>query len=249
MLKHLIPFLMTLIPMIINAQQFKGRVYGQEGALADVLISNKTKNKRSVTNDQGDFSIDALVGDSVVFKAAFYFSKTLKLTQEQVSQPWVVELKMDLNELDAVVVSQNPRPIAFEVGRDETSIKNAFLKEYNINPAAYGKGVNGNIGGLINLAAKIFKKEKPSKPSAGSITFDQFKVLFKGSTLFNDQLLSESFKIPLAYHDLFFYYCADRNIKAKLLAIDSQFILLDELVKANIEFQKVLQQYVAPKED
>ncbi len=247
MKNYVFAFLFLLFALCGYSQEFKGRIYGQDAPVEDALIQNKTQKISVNTDAHGDFAIKANVGDSIAFSAAFYVGQILEIKQEQLKEPWVIELKSNLNRLNEVTVTKaKDEDKAFDIKEYNAQLNADIKTDMENNPGRYSGSPSGGmdfvkIGGLI---ANLFKK-KNNKNKITEITYEQLTTLLKKDDLINDQLLIERLNIPKNYHDLFVDYCIKKGIDSKLLAADSRFQLLDTLVKYNDEFQKVLADYKA----
>lgn len=194
-------------------------------------MQNTTSEESKYTGKTGNFSLNAQLGDSLVFTAPFYVTQKLEIKSYQLSEVWVVELKENFNQLDKVRLSASGLN---EIDMTETSdgILKSFQEEYKANPGKYGKGASGNIGWIIGKAISLFEK-KSSKEKAGLINYEQLVELFETTNLFDEELLSQQFKIPKENHALFLEFCTTKNISVDLLSEEKHFQLLDRLVIYN----------------
>ena len=229
------------------SQQFAGRVYGQDAPIEGALVSNKTQKITVNTDVYGDFSIAANRGDSIVFSAPFYEKQILKIEQEQLANPWVVELKSDLNQLDEVTVTKKAEEKKFDIKEYNAKLNAGIKEDMKNNPGNYGLAPSGSMDfvKIAGLLVNLFKKEKNShkKEMVTKVTLEKLTELLKTDDLINDELLTERLHIPEKYHGLFLDYCLGKGINPELLAEDYRFQLLDVLVKYNSGFQKILADY------
>ena len=56
----------------LSAQTLSGKVYDTKSVVKDMKVLNKTQNRLTVTNKDGDFSIEAKVNDTISFQSIFY---------------------------------------------------------------------------------------------------------------------------------------------------------------------------------
>lgn len=162
MLKPLFLLFFICYTNLIFAQKTTGKVYNATGVLEDVQVQNTTSGESQYTGKTGDFSLNAQVGDSLVFTAPFYVTQKFEVQSYQLEEVWVVELKENLNQLDEVNISASSPQ---EINMTETSdgISKSFQEEYKANPGKYGKGASGNIGWIIGKAISLFKKKGSKK--------------------------------------------------------------------------------------
>ena len=71
----------TCIPTFAISQQINGRVYDHESSVKGAKISNISKNSFSYSDEQGDFSIDASIQDTLKFTSLFHEEKKLILNK------------------------------------------------------------------------------------------------------------------------------------------------------------------------
>jgi hypothetical protein len=238
MLKNLLLLFLVFQSSLVFAQKTTGEVYNATGVLEDVLVQNITRGETEFTSKTGDFSLNAEVGDSLVFTAPFYVTQKFAVQPYQLTEVWVVELKQNLNQLDEVRLSaSNPK----EIDMAETSggIMKSFQEEYKANPGKYGKGASGNVGWIVNKAISLLKN-KNAKQKAGTISYEQLVELFETTDVFTEELLTRQLKIPKENHALFLEYCTTKNISVSLLLEEKHFQLLDRLVTYSVELRGFL---------
>ncbi|MEY8847817.1 carboxypeptidase-like regulatory domain-containing protein [Psychroserpens sp. XS_ASV72] len=72
-----------------------------------IHIINKTKNRFTITNDEGEFRIPAQVNDTILFSAIQYEPKEVVVTPEIIQTKFItVNMSDKINELDEVVVGR-----------------------------------------------------------------------------------------------------------------------------------------------
>ena len=93
---------------ILNAQtvDISGKVFGKSD-VDGIHVINKTAQKFTITNSQGEFLIPAKLNDTIAFSGVTYIAKELVITQSIITSKSVtIELKELVNELDEVVVGK-----------------------------------------------------------------------------------------------------------------------------------------------
>ncbi|HEA28570.1 MAG TPA: hypothetical protein ENH91_01010 [Leeuwenhoekiella sp.] len=239
MLKNLLLLFLIFQSSLVFAQKTTGKVYNATGVLEDVFVQNITRGETEFTGKTGDFSLNAQVGDSLVFTAPFYVTQKFAVQPYQLSEVWVVELKENLNQLGEVRLSDN-RPKEIDMSGTSEGMLKSFHEDYKANPGKYGKGASGNIGWIIGKAISLFKK-KNAKEKAGFISYEQLTELFEAENIFDEKLLKEQLKISKENHPLFLEFCTTKNMDAHLIAEDKHFQLLDLLVTYSVEFRDLLE--------
>ncbi len=95
----------------------EGKVQSTDKDLADVYVMNITTKRATITDDNGYFSINVSVNDSLVFTALQFKKKVLVVSLEMLSSKnIVVPLEEDVTQLDEVVVM--PYNLTGDMGRD-----------------------------------------------------------------------------------------------------------------------------------
>ncbi|NRD21192.1 hypothetical protein HNV08_14125 [Winogradskyella eckloniae] len=235
-------FLLCL-PLLHNAQTLKGKVYDSKGTIKNIKVYNKTQNRLTLTNDDGDFSITANVKDSITFESLFYHKKTIILEDIHFTETFVFELKEILNELDEVEIKAEPEQPVFTEETYNAELKNILKEDIKNNPHLY-QPTSGNILAVLGLVAKLLKKkDKYREPIYKPITYTQIDSLFDKSDFFNKELLSKDLKIPEDKTYLFYDFCDAKEISSKLLKDENKMLLLEELVLNSQLFLIILEEY------
>ena len=65
----------------IQSQTLKGKVYDSKSTVKDIKVLNKTQNRLTVTDENGDFSIVANINDTISFESVFYHPKLVVAKQ------------------------------------------------------------------------------------------------------------------------------------------------------------------------
>lgn len=222
---------------LVFSQNTEGKVYANNEVLEDAYVQNITQGEAEFTSKTGDFSIKAVLGDSLVFSAPFYVTQKFVVERYQLDKVWVVELKENLNQLDEVRLSDTS-PKKIDLGETSSSLLKSFKEDYKANPGKYGSGPSGNVGWMVNKVTGLFKKEKKENPD--KIVYEELEDLFENDPLFTHRLLSRQLEIPEEHHNLFLEFCSTKNMDDALLDKDQQFQLLDHLVDYSKEFRDFL---------
>jgi outer membrane receptor protein involved in Fe transport len=88
----------------VAQQPITGRVTDEEGSpIAGVSVLVKGTKKGSITDDNGNFSIEAIIGDALVFSSVSYGTKEIKITNASIC----IKLSLQIKPLEELVVSGN----------------------------------------------------------------------------------------------------------------------------------------------
>jgi len=223
---------------LLSAQTLKGKVYDAESTVKGLKIYNLTQKTETQTDENGDFIIKAKVNDSIFFQSLFHHPKTIVVSEKQLNQLIVFELKKAVNELDEVLISEDPKEKPFKEEAYNTNLKNIIEEDKKNNPHLYNAAPKYGLDfvQLIGYVVKLFRKKKSQEDIFSAIKYDQLSVLFKNNSFFNDKLLANGLNIPKDYKYLFFEFCEAQQINSQLLHKDKKLELLDKLVLCSQRF-------------
>ena len=238
--------ILLCLPFVPYAQTLNGKVYDAKAPIKNINVFNKTQNRVTVTNEDGNFSIEAKVNDSILFQSIFYHNKTIVLKDFHFNGVAVFELKEILTELDEVEVKAEPEQPVFKEETYNVELQNILKEDIKNNPHLYkpaGATYGVDFVYLIGAVVKLFAKDKPKKPNYHPISYTQMDSLFNKSSFFNEQLITENLKIPSDKKYLFYDFCEAKQISSKLLKDENKMQLLEELVLNSQLFLILLEQY------
>lgn len=220
----------------------KGKVFFENSSIPDVEVINANYKKMTVSDANGNFSIEAKANDLLLFISKKYEIKRVLIEKETLDKAiFTVFLNLKPEQLDEVVVTKMPSiklstDKAYEQGKlDKLAIDKAAktLK----NPGVYqGTIPNGmdfmRIGGMI---LGLFKKEKEEVPENKAKI--QFKELAKSTC--DTKFYLQTLKLKSDQIDLFLEFC-DADPKSNTIAEGNNVLsVMDFLFAKNIEFKKL----------
>jgi hypothetical protein len=246
-------FILILFPFFALGQKTISGTIVSNTEKEFIHVFNKTHNKYTITNQQGEFSILVRINDTIVFSGLQYKLKELVVTKNVINSLVVsVVLEEQVNELDAVYIKPNlsgnllvdSRNIkaknnvnAISLGLPNAGKPKLTSSERKLKTAGDFKLTIENIGGrpiaidpLINAISGKTKRLKRNveferKEKNEEIVFQKFK----------DVILSD-FNIPKDELFRFLYYASeDRNFN-KIVALKKDLILFEFLKKKSKEF-------------
>jgi hypothetical protein len=231
----------------LSAQTLSGKVYDTKTVVKDMKVINKTQNILTITNKDGDFSIQAKVNDTISFQSIFYHPLEVVLKQSHFDDINVFEVEEIVSELDEVEIQSEPEQPVFEEETYNTDLQNLIKEDIKRNPHLYMPEeayYGGNLLAIIDLVAKLFKKKnKYKEPVYHPVTYKQMDSLFSESSFFNKQLVTENLKIPEDKAKLFYDFCSAKGISSELLKDENKMELLEELVVYSQLFLILLEEY------
>lgn len=145
----------------------KGTVYDAAGApVAGITVSVKATNSATSTNADGTFSINANVGDVLVFTAVSYETKEVVITSTERIAVMLSEKKEVLT--DVVVI-----------GYGKGSKKTISSAITSIKPEELNKGVTGDVGQLLQGKVAGLNITSSGDPNRGAA------VVLRGASTIN----------------------------------------------------------------
>ncbi len=227
-------------------QTLKGKVYDSKSTVKNIKVLNKTQNRLTVTDDEGSFSIEAKVNDTIAFNSVFYHPKEVILTQAHFDELNIFEIKKIINALEEVEIKVEPEQPVFEAETYNKELHNLIKEDIKRNPGLYqpaGATYGVDFIYLIGQVAKLFKRKKSKTPEYKLLTYTQVDSLFSNSSFFNKRLVTENFKIPETNTKLFYDFCAAKGISSELLKDEKKMELLEQLVINSQLFLILLEEY------
>ncbi len=234
--------LFLLSPSVIVAQQtLKGKVYDDVTTVKGARIYNETQNTIKFSNDEGNFSIEAEIGDRLILHSLFHNKLHITVEAVHFKNTFVFELTKFTNELDAVeIIKREDRK--FDSIAVVTQTNNQIANDVKNRPYLYSAPSNGNMDfvAIAKLIGKLFKKKK-STPEISYAAADDFKKLFEKDQFFNPKMLSEELGIAKDHQFLFFEYCSAKNIHIKLISEQRNMELLELFLTYSKEFNILIE--------
>ncbi|WP_053991333.1 carboxypeptidase-like regulatory domain-containing protein [Mangrovimonas sp. TPBH4] len=227
---------------LASSQTLKGKVYDAETTVKGAKIINKSENRFTYSDDNGDFSLTASVGDSIAVHSLFHESQQLVLKPNDFKETVVIELKKITNTLDEVILIDE-REKVFDSTKFQSSLHKQLQTEENNFPFTYSDSYTPTIDliKLGKLVVELFKR-KEVDTSLLYASYEDFDTLFSTNAYFNDEFIKSELHIPIEQKYLFLEYLSAQNIPKSLLNGNNNFFLLDNLLKHGESFSKLLQE-------
>jgi len=131
-----------------------GKVFDELGPISDVTIKNTTSNKTSVSDQNGNFYIEANIGDIIAFS---FIGKVSKKIKHKDSNPIQVLLLSSSTNLDEVIVEgeNTPEEEIVETGNGKVrkrqlgyAVQTVNADDLNEGQTDIGKSIAGKVPGL-----------------------------------------------------------------------------------------------------
>ena len=225
------------------SQTVNGKVYHSESTAKGIKVFNKNKDSFVYTNNNGDFSIQAAINDTLTFSSLFYEEKSIKITHQNLNEIIVIELTITINHLNEVLLADTKEK-PFDEKTYSGNLSEQLKNDIKNNPHLYGLMPTGGID-FAKLASLIFKlfKNKNKKQHIIYAGYKDLDSLFKSKNIFDDKLLETDLKVKIEYKSLFFDFCESKNINKNLLSQKNELDLLDKLFEYSKKFNLIIEEY------
>ena len=198
----------------VTRKQLNGKVTADVSILEGIYVINKQTEKASITDQEGYFSIQAAVGDTLLFSAAQFKETTLFLSQGDVEQAMLyVKVTPIINQLREVIVRNGINATALGIipqgQRIYTPAERRLNTANNLNTSLNaGTMMGGSVSAdpLLNWLSgrtKMLKKEVAVEKKESYLR--QLENMF-----FDDYFISK-LKIPSEYVKGFGYYSVENE--------------------------------------
>lgn len=144
-MKKLITLILLIFLAKINAQIFSGEVFLRDNSilyLNQVYVTNLTTQKTVLTNYNGNFNIEAKLGDVIRFTSIITERKDFKVSQQMLGGKNLIELKIAYYDIQEVLISRfKPTGnLRYDVNAIRKEDKSLALKKVIGLPAPKGDG-------------------------------------------------------------------------------------------------------------
>lgn len=215
----------------------RGKVVFNEMAIEKIDIVNLAIKKSSTTDAEGNFSIEAKVGDELFVLSKDYYDIKITLTKEDfILEKLIIPLNKKPIELDEVTIT-NVGKVNFGISPEE--IRMAKLAKFENSPKVLGVYTGEMPYGVdfVGLFKKIFKSNK-KKDKEGTSKFASFKE-YAVSKFDVNEFFYKKLDLNLEELDLFMAFCeTDTNYKA-IMQREDTLETLEFLTAKNEAFKKL----------
>ena len=198
----------------VTRKQLNGKVTADVSILEGIYVINKQTEKASITDQEGYFSIQAAVGDTLLFSAAQFKETTLFLSQGDVEQAMLyVKVTPIINQLREVIVRNWINATALGIipqgQRIYTPAERRLNIDNNLNTSLNaGTMMGGSVSAdpLLNWLSgrtKMLKKEVAVEKKES--------YLRQLENMFSDDYFISKLKIPSEYVKGFGYYSVENE--------------------------------------
>ena len=239
---------LAFVAMQVVAQEnprilLKGRLTADFSVLEGVYVINKKTEKASITDQEGHFKVQAVVGDTLLFSATQFRELKMVLTAKDFEQEMIlVKMKPVINQLDEVIVRNGINAVSMGIipkgQRIYTPAERRLNTANNLNASLNAGTMMGGSVSADPLLNWISGRTKMLKKGV-AVEKKEF-YLTQLENMFSDDYLISKLKIPAEYVKGFAYYVVENeqlvsNLKMKNKSMTA--FLLGELA---IKYKEII---------
>lgn len=229
-----ISFLFCLVAANVLAQQsvptqLEGKVNANMLDLEGIYIINLKTEKAAITDADGYYSIQAAVGDTLLFSSVQFKSVTIVLTPEHFQKErLIVKMEPIMNQLKEVIVRRYDNINAVSLGIIPKGQKSYTQAERKLRTATSGGGIDGLLNRISGRTAMLKKELAVEKKESYLALLEQ---------MFDKSHFTNTLNIPSEYVKGFEYYAVENDKFTKILSLKNrttvEFLLGELAVKYN----------------
>ncbi len=224
--------------------KLEGTVRSDSIVLQDINVINLTSNLGTSSDKNGNYTIFASIGDSILFSSIVYRQRIIKISKSHVdNKTLIVYLEQGINELDEVEIGQKMRlnlgkvsvPKGTILDNDNITLKKAPNSRKLTDPT-YGNSGADFVEIIKLLTNKIFQKRKARK--------DEEKHIKKQKQIFIENIFKnvgvDFFTVHLNIKEeeiyLFLDYCEDNGLSN--FYNSDEFLIKNFIIKQNKKYNQ-----------
>tara|TARA_Y100000996_G_scaffold407236_1_gene384607 strand:- start:5891 stop:6616 length:726 start_codon:yes stop_codon:yes gene_type:complete len=235
-------FYLVLLPgMFLSAQQrtfLNGKLLYRNNNVVAANVINNSSQFNTITDSNGEFQIDVLEGDEIIFSSVEFKFKTVIITKEILKKNrLVVNITERVNILDEIVISPENTEKFIDLKEEEfkgynyvqdksTKLDNTILKE-----GQFYNGIN-----LVNVA-KLISKLILNPSQENKLNLIPSKVL---PFVFDNNFFTNELNLKEDQIDDFMTYLDQKLPSAELLQKSKQFLLIDYLFNSVEDYKNIV---------
>nr|WP_315186187.1 carboxypeptidase-like regulatory domain-containing protein [uncultured Flavobacterium sp.] len=214
-----ISFLFCLVAANVLAQQsvptqLEGKVNANMLDLEGIYIINLKTEKAAITDADGYYSIQAAVGDTLLFSSVQFKSVTIVLTPEYFQKErLIVKMEPIMNQLKEVVIRRYDNINAVSLGIIPKGQKSYTQAERKLRTATSGGGIDGLLNLFSGRTAMLKKELAVEKKESYLALLEQ---------MFDKSHFTNTLNIPSEYVKGFEYYAVENDKFTKILSLKNR---------------------------
>jgi hypothetical protein len=235
MVKFFCSIFFFIISQLYSQNQVLRRIEGKVAAdfsnLEGIYVVNTSSEKSTTTNSEGHFSIEAKVGETLLFSAMNFKEVKIVLSESDFSKKWlVVSMQPIVNELREVIVG-NSAISAESLGIIPYGQKKYTPAERKIFTATSGFGIDPILN-LISGRTNMLKKELEIEKKEG--------YLIQLENLFQPDFYIHSMHIPQLHVKGFLYFLVENPKFISVLKTKNRTAIEFSMSELAVKFNEII---------
>jgi len=221
-----------------DRRPLKGQLLYKNTKVVAANVVNNTAQTNTITDSEGAFEIDVLLGDEIIFSSVQYRIRSVKITEDILSKNrLVVSVNENINELKEVVVTTDDVEKFLDLkeeefkGFDYEKDKSSKLVNKAYNNRQLSDGIN-----FVNIA-KLLARALGNKSSDEQMRMKPSEIL---PLVFEDDFFEVDLGLDKSQVISFLEFIDNRMKTGELLKKDKEFQLIDFLINESKEFKNDL---------
>ena len=222
-----------------DRRPLKGQLLYKNTKVVAANVVNNTAQTNTITDSEGAFEIDVLLGDEIIFSSVQYRIRSVKITEDILSKNrLVVSVNENINELKEVVVTTDDVEKFLDLkeeefkGFDYEKDKSSKLVNKAYNNRQLSDGIN-----FVNIA-KLLARALGNKSSDEQMRMKPSEIL---PLVFEDDFFEVDLGLDKSQVISFLEFIDNRMKTGELLKKDKEFQLIDFLINESKEFKNDLE--------
>ena len=221
-----------------DRRPLKGQLLYKNTKVVAANVVNNTAQTNTITDSEGAFEIDVLLGDEIIFSSVQYRIRSVKITEDILSKNrLVVSVNENINELKEVVVTTDDVEKFLDLkeeefkGFDYEKDKSSKLVNKAYNNRQLSDGID-----FVNIA-KLLARVLGNKSSDEQMRMKPSEIL---PLVFEDDFFAVDLGLDKSQVISFLEFIDNRMKTGELLKKDKEFQLIDFLINESKEFKNDL---------
>ena len=222
-----------------DRRPLKGQLLYKNTKVVAANVVNNTAQTNTITDSEGAFEIDVLLGDEIIFSSVQYRIRSVKITEDILSKNrLVVSVNENINELKEVVVTTDDVEKFLDLkeeefkGFDYEKDKSSKLVNKAYNERQLSDGID-----FVNIA-KLLARALGNKSSDEQMQMKPSEIL---PLVFEDDFFEVDLDLDKSQVISFLEFIDNRMKTGELLKKDKEFQLIDFLINESKEFKNDLE--------
>ena len=243
MMKQLLLFIffihLSFTAICQDRRPLKGQLLYKNTKVVAANVVNNTAQTNTITDSEGAFEIDVLLGDEIIFSSVQYRIRSIKITEDILSKNrLVVSVNENINELKEVVVTTDDVEKFLDLkeeefkGFDYEKDKSSKLVNKAYNDRQLSDGID-----FVNIA-KLLARALGNKSSDEQMRMKPSEIL---PLVFEDDFFAVDLGLDKSQVISFLEFIDNRMKTGELLKKDKEFQLIDFLINESKEFKNDLE--------